>query len=150
MRLCDLTVRLNDSTGHTVHKQDVTPAEIVVLQQIHGNSAVVDIVPKTEIKRTQAEEWERLQGIYGRNPDGLMDAGNGDLLEKLFPGAISSKRLPVTMQDIGLGHLTNPLRGKGKIAKVEPEPELVEPKPELEPEDEDDGEAIDSDNEGAS
>lgn len=121
MRLCDLTVRLNDSTGHTVRKQDVTPAEILVLQAIHGESAVVDIEPKGDAKRTVAFEWDRLQGIYGRAADGLMDAGNGDLLERLFPGAISAKRLPVTMKDIGLGHLANPLR-KSEAAQ-EPAPQ---------------------------
>lgn len=118
MRLCDLTVRLNDSTGHTVRKTDVTPAEIVVLQAIHGESAVVEIEPKKDVKRSVAEEWDRLTHTYGRPTDGLMDAGNGDLLERLFPGALSSKRLPVTMKDIGLGHLTNPLR-----EKAEPEAE---------------------------
>lgn len=135
MRLCDLTVRLNDSTGHTVRKQDVTPAEIVVLQAIHGESAVIEIEPKKEVNRPMSDEWDRLQSIYGRNPEGLMDAGNGDLLEKLFPGAMSSKRLPVTMKDIGLGHLTNPLRGKGKEEPVSEEAS--------------DGEAINSDDEGA-
>jgi len=118
MRLCDLTVRLNDSTGHTVRKTEVTPAEILVLQAIHGDSAVVDIEPKKDVKRAVAEEWDRLISLYGRPTDGLMDAGNGDLLEKLFPGALSAKRLPVTMKDIGLGHLANPLR-----EKAEPEPE---------------------------
>jgi len=120
MQLCDLEVRLGDSSGHTVPKTNVTPAEIVVLQAIHGASAIVGIKPTKMDKRPHIEEYERLQGIYGRAPDGLMDAGNGDLLEKLFPGA--AKQLPVSLKDIGLGHLVNPLKGD-KGAKAEaPEP----------------------------
>lgn len=107
MQLCDLEVRLNDSAGHTVFRHDATPAEIIVLQAIHGQSAVVNIKPTRMDKRSHYEEWERLQGLYGKPTDGLMDAGNGDLLQKLFPGA--QKNLPVTLKDIGMGHLMNPL-----------------------------------------
>ncbi|CAB4120920.1 hypothetical protein UFOVP4_11 [uncultured Caudovirales phage] len=108
MQVCKLEVRLNDSPGHTVHKTDVTPAEIQVLQAIHGESAVANIQPITMDKRSQTFEWDRLTGIYGRAPDGLMDAGNGALLERLFPGA--SKKLPVSLKDIGMGHLSGSLR----------------------------------------
>jgi len=106
MQLCTLTVRLNDSAVHTVPKTDATPAEIQVLQAIHGQSAVVDIHPTKMDKRSQSDEWERLNGLYGRPSEGLSDAGNGDLLQKLFPGA--NKRLPITLKEIGLGHLLNP------------------------------------------
>lgn len=110
MQLCDATVRLNDSTSHTVFKTEITPPEILVLRQIHGEGAVVDIVHKSTIRRDHDEEWERLVKDYGRSDDGLMDAGNGDLLNKMFPGA--QKRLPNTLDDIGLGHLVK----KGRTA----------------------------------
>lgn len=130
MQLCNLEVRLGDSAGHTVFKTNVTPAEIVVLQAIHGASAIVGIQPTKMDKRPHVEEFDRLTALYGRTSDGLMDAGNGDLLDRLFPGA--AKRLPVSLEDIGLGHLVNPIKGKGK-AEPAPEPE---PEPEAPTEDE--------------
>lgn len=108
MQLCNCEIRLNDSAAHTVPKIDVTPAEILVLQAIHGPSAVANIRPTKMDKRPNHEEWERLTAAYGRAPDGLMDAGNGELLAKLFPGAMP--KLPVTLKEIGMGHLMNPLR----------------------------------------
>jgi hypothetical protein len=113
MQLCNCEIRLNDSAGHTVPKANVTPAEILVLRAIHGDSAVVNITPTKMDKRGNTEEWDRLQMEYGRSPDGLMDAGNGALLTQLFPGAMP--KLPVTLKDIGMAHLMNPLRA--------PEPE---------------------------
>jgi len=117
MQLCDCEVRLGDSAGHTVLKTDVTPAEIIVLRAIHGDSAVANIKPKKMDKRPNAQEWDRLQASYGRAPDGLMDAGNGALLAQLFPGAMP--KLPVTLKDIGMAHLMNPLREE----EAQPEPE---------------------------
>lgn len=127
MQLCDLEVRLNDSSGHTVPKTNVTPAEIVVLQAIHGASAIVGIQPTKMDKRPHAEEFERLKALYGRAPDGLMDAGNGELLEKLFPGA--AKNLPVSLKDIGLGHLVNPIASEkpAKGGKKDAAPDPVDP-----------------------
>ncbi|API60535.1 hypothetical protein BSL82_15630 [Tardibacter chloracetimidivorans] len=113
MQLCNVEVRLGDSAGHTVRKSDVTPAEILVLRAIHGESAVVDINPTKMSKRAQHEEWDRLQRSYGRTPAGLTDAGNGSLLEKLFPGA--QKNLPVSLKDIGLAELMNPHRERPEV-----------------------------------
>jgi len=121
MQLCNLEVRLNDSPGHTVPKFDVTPAEIQVLQAIHGPSAIVGIQPVRMDKRAQSFEWERLNSLYGKPSEGLADAGNGDLLQKLFPGA--NKRLPITLKDIGLGHLLNP----GAASPPVSEPTFAEP-----------------------
>lgn len=117
MQLCDCEVRIADSAGHTVIKNNVTPAEIIILKAIHGASAVVNIQPTKMDKRPHGEEWERLTKAYGRAPDGLMDAGNGDLLEKLFPGA--QKNLPVSLKDIGLGHLIGGRRSEPEQPVVE-------------------------------
>ena len=123
MQICTCEVRLNDSAAHTVPKVDVTPAEILVLQAIHGPSAVVNITPVKQDRRPSSEEWDRLKANYGRAPDGLMDAGNGALLEKLFPGAMP--KLPITLKDIGMQHLMNPLRAADP-EPVEPEQEAVD------------------------
>ncbi len=116
MRYCDVTVRLTDSPSHTVRKVGVSVAEIVVLRAIHGEGAVVEIEPKTSDRRSATEEFERLRGLYGKPDEGLMDAGNGDLLERLFPGSMHSKRLPSTLADIGLEHLVTK-RGKADEAE---------------------------------
>lgn len=121
MQICTCEVRLNDSAAHTVPKVGVTPAEILILQAIHGASAVVNIRPVQQDRRSSNEEWDRLQAAYGRAPDGLMDAGNGALLQKLFPGAMP--KLPVTLKDIGMQHLMNPLRAEPEPAPVSNEPE---------------------------
>lgn len=115
MQLCECEVRLNDSAGHTSMKSNVTPAEILILRAIHGDSAVVNIRPTKMDRRPWAQEWDRLQMLYGRAGDGLMDSGNGRLLESLFPGA--QKNLPVALKDIGMGHLMNPLRADAEADK---------------------------------
>jgi hypothetical protein len=99
MQLCDIELRLGGQLTSTVHKQDVTPAEIQVLWAIHGEDAVTNVRPRKMDKRTHKAEYDRLVGLYGRAPDGLMDAGNGALLEKIYPGA--QKVLPVSLGDIG-------------------------------------------------
>lgn len=108
MQICDCEVRLGASAGHTVLKADVTPAEILILQAIHGQDAVVGIKPKKMDKRPNAHELDRLNTLYGRESGGIRDAGNGDLINKLFPGIHPT--LPVSLKDIGMGHLMNPNR----------------------------------------
>lgn len=112
MQICSCTVRIGGSPVHTVQKDDVTPAEILVLQQIHGTDAVIEIKPLRMDKRSHPAEWDRLCERYGAAPEGLMNAGNGDLLEKMFPGA--QKNLPIDLKDIGMGHLLNPNRAEEK------------------------------------
>lgn len=124
MQICTCEVRLNDSAAHTVTKVGVTPAEILILQAIHGASAVVDIRPVQQDRRSNNDEWDRLQATYGRAPDGLMDAGNGALLQKLFPGAMP--KLPVTLKDIGMQHLMNPLRSEPETVPVINEEEPID------------------------
>lgn len=114
MQLCNAEVRIADSPGHTVFKVDITPAEIIVLRAIHGEASVIDITPTMHVNRDSQGEFLRLQSIYGRSPEGLMNAGNGELLERIFPGL--PKRLPDTLSDIGLGHLeTGTVKRRAKI-----------------------------------
>lgn len=103
MQIVDCNVRIGGSVLHVVPKQDVTPAEIIVLQQIHGTDAVQDVRPKRMDKRSHTEEFDRLRRTYGRNGLQSVDGEPSVLLDRLFPGAI--KRLPVTLKDIGMGHL---------------------------------------------
>ena len=102
MQICSATIRLAGSVQNTVHRADITPAEILVLQAIHGQDAILDIVPLEKVTRSQNEEWDRLTGRYDRmggpdTPDGKEDVS---IVARLFPGAV--KRLPVSLSEIGM------------------------------------------------
>lgn len=102
MQICSATIRLAGSVQNTVFRSDLTPAEILVLQAIHGNDAVIDILPIEKVERSQNVEWDRLTSRYDRSggpdtPDGKEDVS---IVSRLFPGAV--KRLPVTLSEIGL------------------------------------------------
>jgi len=95
MQLCDATVRLGGSVGHTVEKVNLTPAEIAVLRRIHGTDAVLNIYPRRSDKRSQNGERTRLEGLYG-----------AEIVAALFPGEMS--KLPTTLKDIGLAPSPTP------------------------------------------
>lgn len=102
MQICSATIRLAGSVQNTVFRSDITPAEILVLQAIHGGDAVIDILPIEKVERSQNAEWDRLTSRYDRSggpdtPDGKEDVS---IVSRLFPGAV--KRLPVTLSEIGL------------------------------------------------
>lgn len=122
MQLSNVMLRLGGSLLHTVQKTNVTPAEILVLQHIHGTDAVVDIRPtKFDKNRGHGPEFERLANLYDAAASASAPGEEaGAILTKLFPGAI--KKLPRTLKEIGLGAYEKP----EPAAKVEPEPEAVE------------------------
>lgn len=95
MELCNATVRLNGSVGHTVEKIGLTPPEIAVLRAIHGEDAVVNIQPTRMDKRSHKVERDRLEKLY-----------DPKLIASLFPGAMA--QLPVALKDIGLGPSPTP------------------------------------------
>lgn len=109
MQLCNLTVRLGGSQLNTVPKLNATPAEILILRALHGDDAVVDIRPtKVDKKIRQEEEWARLSRDY--DGGSIFTTAPGEesksVMANLFPGAM--KKLPTTLDEIGLGHLTSP------------------------------------------
>lgn len=119
MQICSATIRLAGSVQNTVFRSNITPAEILILQAIHGGDAVIDILPIEKIERTQNAEWDRLTGLYDRSggpdtPDGKDDVS---IVSRLFPGAV--KRLPVSLSEIGLE--TNEAPNEDKA-----EPEVAE------------------------
>lgn len=126
MQLSNIVLRIGGSVLHTVPKALVTPAEILVLQRIHGHDAVVDVRPvKKDKNRSHAAEFERLAQLY----DGAAQASApGDesksILGTLFPGAM--KKLPMTLKEIGMDGLVAPLPEEVEV-DIEPEPE---PEPE--------------------
>lgn len=109
MQLSNLVLRLGGSQLHTVVKTDCTPAEILVLRHIHGEDAVTNVRPTREDKtRRHQAEFERLQHKYDRASTFVAKPGDEhkSVMASLFPGAI--KRLPLTLDDIGMGHLMSP------------------------------------------
>lgn len=106
MQLCDLTLRHGGSLLSSVPKTNVTPAEILILQALHGSDACVDIRPtKFDKKKVQSQEWERLSYDYDRASGMVSTPGeeSTSVMRRLFPGAMH--KLPTTLKEIGLGHL---------------------------------------------
>ena len=87
MQTAQAEILLHGNIGSTVVRI-VTPAEIPLLRHIHGDDAVVNVEAKESIKRTNAEEVERLKAFYG-----------SDLFAKVFPGALP--KLPETLAEVG-------------------------------------------------
>lgn len=125
MQLSSLTLRIGGSLLHTVHKADCTPAEIMVLQRIHGQDAVADVRP-TKIDKSirHNAEYERLAALYDRS--GSVDTPDGpsaSILQQMFPGAI--KKLPTTLKEIGMGQYAT----AASIAAVDAAAAQIVPEP---------------------
>lgn len=120
-------IRLGGSLLNEVRRDDVTAAEILILQLIHGNDAVLDIEendkPKPllddaggKIARTPEYERQRLQARYGPALDKLEDIrsingvfGVHGALPETLPGMEPKKKT----------------RGRPKADAPEPEPEDI-------------------------
>lgn len=86
MQTANIMLALGGDMGTTVPKYGVTASEIAVLMAIHGNSAVHEIEPTDDIKRSDRDEIRRLREIYGR---ARIQTEEGDIaaVNSLFPGA---------------------------------------------------------------
>lgn len=140
MQTANITLALGGNLGQTIQKFGVTPAEVAVLREIHGNAAVFDIHPlDDEVERTSREERSRLLEIYGKPP------GSRELsaVEYLFPGAAA--RVFETFDELELDDslykATGHAKPKAKKAKVKAE----EPEPDDEVDEVDDDEVDDDD-----
>lgn len=133
MQLVNCEVRLGGSQLHTVPKANVTPAEILVLRFLHGDDAVQNIRPGKVDKTIRHEtEYDRLASIYGGSQFKSEPGEESKaVMPTLFPGAM--KKLPTTLQEIGLGHLLSPAaKAAAKAADAAIVPDL-EDAPEPEP-----------------
>ncbi len=76
MKLYNCKVRLHGDVRDECRKRDVTAGEIRILQQIHGDDAVIEIQPTGAEAmsalpsndggfRAEAEERDRLERLYG-------------------------------------------------------------------------------------
>lgn len=90
MQRVNCEVRLSGDVGNTVLKTGVSPAEIVILRDLHhGPEAVINIQPTHMDKVQHRVERSRLANIYGHH-----------VVDRIFPGEFS--QLPVSLKDIAL------------------------------------------------
>lgn len=86
-------VALAGDHDNTVPKT-VTPAEIQVLQRLHGDDAVHDILPGEPVQRSKQQELARLaQTYFARDEEGKVH------VQAMFP---SHTLLPMTLDELGL------------------------------------------------
>lgn len=133
MELADAIVRHKGKLTTTIPKFGLTPPEVVLLQHIHGNDAVVDLTVSAQgkVDRDEFEELDRLRNVYGVSGDNLK------MIAEIFPG--HSPSLPMTFKQLGieLGRAVTAgekkRSGKGRTAAAvndlagqsEPEPEFA-------------------------
>jgi hypothetical protein len=141
MQTADIMLALGGNLGQTIQKFGVTPAEVAVLREIHGNASVFDIQPLDEdVERTSREERGRLLEIYGKPP------GSREMsaVEHLFPGVAA--RVFESFDELELddsffkatGHAKPKARAKPMGKAKEPDPEEEFDEEVEEPEEEDD------------
>lgn len=117
MQLANIMLALGGDVGNTIPKYETTPAEVAVLQHIHGNEAVTDIdVLEKTIPRTSRAERERLLTIYGKPMPPRGDI-RCEALEALFPGVAA--RVFETFDEMDL--LDEHFKAKPKKAAPEPD-----------------------------
>ena len=133
MQLANITLALGGDRGQTIQKFGVTPAEVAVLREIHGEASVFDVQPLDEdAERSNREERTRLLEIYGKPP------GSRELsaVEVLFPGAAARvfENFDELELDESFYKATDRARPKKaqkpKEREDEPEPDEDEPEPE--------------------
>jgi hypothetical protein len=64
MQTLNALVALSGDRNNMVLKTEITPPEILLLQQLHGADAVLQIEPIGEVKREPLQEVERLKLLY--------------------------------------------------------------------------------------
>lgn len=95
MQIANVLVGLGGDRGHTVPKYGVTPAEILVLQAIHGDQSVHEVEPAGDVARTGRDEIVRLRELYtGRNED------NQTFVNVVFPTLTAN--VPEKLTDIAI------------------------------------------------
>lgn len=64
MQLLNAMVALGNDRNNMLWKNELTPLEVVLLQQLHGADAVTQIEPVSDVKREAYDEIERLKHAY--------------------------------------------------------------------------------------
>lgn len=120
MDIANCLVGIGGDSGHSVPKYNVTPAEILVLQSLHGDEAVYDIVKTGDEPRRQGEERERLRAVY---PARGADPATGQQLAAPVDQIFGRSPLPQRLLDLDLADELYAATGR---ALPEPEIEVEE------------------------
>jgi hypothetical protein len=91
---CSCTVAIGGDIRSVVPKTMVTPAEIMLLQSIHGGDAVTNIRVNGELDATNDQERNRLGEFYGDEKVVNLFNQFGDL-----PNTLEAARVPAELLD---------------------------------------------------
>ena len=128
MRQFACKVRLSGSLYNEVPKSEVTVPEINILRVIHGGEAVIDITEIDPVKRTDAEERDRLAQVYGGAIKNRQEIVGG------LPALIGFSGTPLATETVGLPVAVK--QGKpGRGKKVEDDVIIPADEDEIDPED---------------
>jgi hypothetical protein len=88
MQIALAEILLNGNLQHSVVRV-VSAPEVIVLRDIHGNDAVINVSDVSSVKRSNNEELDRLKLYY-----------TPDVVAKAFPG--SMPKIPSTFSEVGI------------------------------------------------
>jgi hypothetical protein len=114
METANIMLALGGDPGNTIPKFGVTASEIAVLQAIHGNEAVTDILPTGKIERKSREELGRLHRLYGKS---RAENSPHTFVEILFPGAAA--RVFTTLEELEIDESFYKAEKRAKPTKAE-------------------------------
>src|SRR5262245_25903452 len=92
MQTLNALVALTGDRNNMIWKIGLTPAEILLLQTLHGADAVLQIEPASDVKREPAEEISRLKSIYPLHAERIQN------IWRDFPGPA----FPMRIDQVGL------------------------------------------------
>jgi hypothetical protein len=91
MQLLNALVAITGDRNNMLLRTELTPAEIILLQQLHGDSSVSQIEPVGEVKREPQAEIERLKWLYPRESERIQN------IWRDHPGAAFPTRLDMLL-----------------------------------------------------
>ena len=100
MQTCTVEVLLGGNVKNTAILQNVTPAEVQILRQLHGLNSVQFRGERDEAKHRHSEEVERLRDKY-RTSDPTIMGAKIPVFDRVFPGV--SPKLPIRFSEINFG-----------------------------------------------
>lgn len=92
MQILNAMVALGGDRNNMLWKRELTPIEVVLLQQMHGSDSVTSIEPAGNVERDAQEEISRLRAAYPMQPHRVTD------LWRDFPG----DRFPMRISNLNL------------------------------------------------
>jgi|SRR5436190_16208900 len=89
MQTLNAMVALTGDRNNMVWKMDLSPAEVLLLQSLHGADAVLQIEPTGDVKREPHEEITRLKELYPLHSERIQN------IWRDFPGPAFPSRIDV-------------------------------------------------------